>query len=112
MPSTRSLAPVPPAPLAESRAGGGRPLISIVSPCYNEAEVVGLFYDELRRVIDGLPEYDFELILVDDGSADRTLEALNRIAQRDGRVRVASFSRNFGHQIASPPVSTSPPATR
>jgi dolichol-phosphate mannosyltransferase len=40
------------------------------------------------------------MVLVDDGSADRTLEALNRIAARDRRVRVASFSRNFGHQIA------------
>jgi dolichol-phosphate mannosyltransferase len=94
------MTPVPLTTVAASPAGGGRRLISIVSPCYNEAEVIGLFYDELRRVIDGLPEYDFELILVDDGSADRTLEALNRIAQRDGRVRVASFSRNFGHQIA------------
>jgi dolichol-phosphate mannosyltransferase len=71
-----------------------------VSPCFNEAEVIGLFYDELRRVLDGLPEYDFEVVLVDDGSVDRTLEALNRIAERDRRVRVASFSRNFGHQIA------------
>ena len=71
-----------------------------MSPCYNEAEVIGLFYDELGRVLDGLPEYDFEVILVDDGSANRTLEALNGIDQRDRRVRVASFSRNFGHQIA------------
>jgi len=75
-------------------------LISIVSPCYNEADVIGLFYDELRRVLDSLAEYDFELVFVDDGSKDRTLEVLNRIAAGDHRVRVASFSRNFGHQIA------------
>jgi dolichol-phosphate mannosyltransferase len=92
--------PAPPAAPPGPVADGGRRLISIVSPCYNEAEVIDLFYEELRRVIDGLPDYDFEMILVDDGSADRTLEALNRIAGRDRRVRVASFSRNFGHQIA------------
>ena len=96
-PLVTSAAPLTP---ADPVSGGGRRLISIVSPCYNEAEVIGLFFEELRRVIDGLPEYDFEMILVDDGSADRTLEALNRIAARDRRVRVASFSRNFGHQIA------------
>ena len=89
-----------PVPQAEPGAAGGRRLISIVSPCYNEAEGIDLFYKELCRVLDGLGEYDFEIILVDDGSADRTLEALNRIAAQDSRVRVGSFSRNFGHQIA------------
>src|SRR5436309_4101066 len=91
---------VPTAPPVHAAPDGGRWLISLVSPCYNEAEVIHLFYEELRRVLDGLPEYDFEIVLIDDGSADRTLEALNRIAERDQRVRVASFSRNFGHQIA------------
>lgn len=92
--------PAGPITRAEPASDGGRRLISIVSPCFNEAEVIDLFYRELRRVIEGLGEYDFEMILVDDGSADRTLEALNRIAERDRRVRVVSFSRNFGHQIA------------
>jgi glycosyltransferase involved in cell wall biosynthesis len=100
MPSGDLLPPVPPSMPARSPADEGRPLISIVSPCYNEAAAIPLFYEEVRRVIDGMPAYDFELILVDDGSADRTLEALNRIAEKDARVRVASFSRNFGHQIA------------
>lgn len=84
----------------ESAAPCERRLISVVSPCFNEADVIHLFYEEVRRVLDGLPEYDFEIVLVDDGSTDRTLEALNRIAEGDRRVRVASFSRNFGHQIA------------
>ncbi len=94
------MSPGPPATPADPVADGGRRLISVVSPCYNEAEVIDLFFEELRHVIDGLAEYDFEMIFVDDGSADGTLEALNRIAERDRRVRVASFSRNFGHQIA------------
>ena len=79
--------PAPPATPADPAADGDRRLISVVSPCYNEAAVIDLFYVELCRVIEGLPEYDFELILVDDGSADRTLEALNRLAGQDGRVR-------------------------
>jgi len=87
-------------PDADALAGACRRRISIVSPCYNEAEIIHLFYGELHRILDGLSEYDFELILVDDGSTDLTLDALNQIAERDERVRVASFSRNFGHQIA------------
>lgn len=94
------MSPAPPAGLADSPGHRGRRLVSVVSPCYNEAEVIELFYAELVLVIDGLAEYDFEVMLVDDGSADGTLDALNRIAEGDRRVRVASFSRNFGHQIA------------
>lgn len=77
-----------------------RTLISIVSPCFNEEQVIGLFYAALCKVLDKLPDYDFELIFIDDGSVDRTLDELNGLAARDRRVRVASFSRNFGHQIA------------
>jgi glycosyltransferase involved in cell wall biosynthesis len=87
-------------PPTDPAAATGRRRISIVSPCYNEAQVVDLFHTELARVLSGMPEHEFEIVLVDDGSADGTLEALNRIAARDPRVRVASFSRNFGHQIA------------
>jgi dolichol-phosphate mannosyltransferase len=74
-------------------------LLSVVVPCYNEAEVIGLFYREIRPVLGAL-DLDFELILVDDGSADSTLEQLNRIAEGDPAVGVYSLSRNFGHQIA------------
>jgi len=63
--------PAPPATPADPAADGDRRLISIVSPCYNEAAVIDLFYGELCRVVDGLPEYDFELILVDDSWALR-----------------------------------------
>ena len=75
-------------------------LLSVVVPCYNESEVVGLFYREVRPVLAALQSLDFELIFVDDGSGDDTLEQLNRIAQEDPAVRVCSLSRNFGHQIA------------
>jgi dolichol-phosphate mannosyltransferase len=72
----------------------------MICPCFNEEEVIGLFYRELKSVLDTLEGFDHEILFVDDGSADRTLEKLNEIAAGDSRVRVCSLSRNFGHQIA------------
>jgi polyisoprenyl-phosphate glycosyltransferase len=77
-----------------------RDALSVIVPCYNEAEVIDLFYREIRRVLEGLESADCELVFVDDGSSDSTLEKLNRIAEQDPVVRVCSLSRNFGHQIA------------
>ena len=77
-----------------------RPTVSIVSPCFNEAEAIGHFHAELSRVLEALDGFDFEIILVDDGSTDGTLAVLNRIAGTDPRVRVYGLSRNFGHQAA------------
>ncbi len=74
-------------------------LLSVIAPCYNESEVVGLFYRELRPVLESLENLDFEILLIDDGSSDDTLDQLNRIAEGDPTVRVLSLSRNFGHQI-------------
>lgn len=75
-------------------------LLSIVTPCYNESEVVQLFYNAVKPVLDTLPDLDYEIIFIDDGSIDDTLLRLNEIASRDKTVRVCSLSRNFGHQIA------------
>jgi glycosyltransferase involved in cell wall biosynthesis len=77
-----------------------KPLLSVVAPCYNESEVIGLFYNDLRRVLESLEQVDFEMVLVDDGSTDDTLAQLNRLADGDPALRVLSLSRNFGHQIA------------
>ena len=77
-------------------------LISIVAPCYNEEDVIGLFHDQVQRVADQLRPlgHDMEVVYVDDGSRDRTLAALERLAARDPRVRYVSFSRNFGKEAA------------
>ncbi|MGY6020964.1 glycosyltransferase family 2 protein [Streptomyces spinosirectus] len=77
-------------------------LISIVAPCYNEEDVIELFHDQLQRVADQLLPlgHDMEFVYVDDGSRDRTLAALERLAGRDARVRYVSFSRNFGKEAA------------
>ena len=77
-----------------------RQLLSVVTPCYNESEVVQLFYNEVKPVLDALQDVDYEIIFVDDGSIDDTLTRLNEIASHDETVRVCSLSRNFGHQIA------------
>jgi dolichol-phosphate mannosyltransferase len=79
--------------------GGLRPLglLSVVAPVYNEQELLESFY---ARVCGALTGLGFELILVDDGSSDRTPELLSRLADNDPRVRVVYLSRNFGHQTA------------
>ena len=74
--------------------------ISVVVPCYNEEEVLPLFYREIDRVAGLMPEYAFEFIFVDDGSRDRTLEVVKELAAGDERVKFVSFSRNFGKEAA------------
>ncbi len=79
-------------------------LISVVVPCYNEEEVLPLFYDEIVRVSGGMtsehPELEFEFLFVNDGSKDGTLKTLRQLSERDERVRYVSFSRNFGKEAA------------
>lgn len=79
---------------------GKRKRLCVISPCYNEEEVVDLFHRELKATLDSLPDLDYVILLVDDGSTDATLQRLNAIAAQDPHVRVCSLSRNFGHQIA------------
>ena len=74
--------------------------ISVVVPCYNEEEVLPLFYQEIVRVAGLMPDYAFEFLFVDDGSRDGTLAELKKLAQQDDRVRYVSFSRNFGKEAA------------
>ncbi|MFF7545995.1 glycosyltransferase family 2 protein [Streptomyces canus] len=77
-----------------------RPLISYVLPVYNERDGITAFHTELTAALDSRPELDFELVYVNDGSTDGSLELLKGLAERDGRVRVVDFARNFGHQLA------------
>lgn len=75
-------------------------LISIVVPCYNEEAVLGKFYEEVTRVAKEMSEVEFEYVFIDDGSSDRTLEELEKLAKKDERVRFVSFARNFGKEGA------------
>ena len=75
-------------------------LVSVVVPFYNEAGGVEPFYAELAAVLERLTAHRFEIVCVDDGSSDGTLEELVGLAGRDARVRVLELSRNFGKEAA------------
>ncbi|MDR1076994.1 MAG: glycosyltransferase family 2 protein [Xanthomonadaceae bacterium] len=78
----------------------GRKTISLIVPFHDEAGGVSLFCDAVCAVFAQLPEYDFEVVCIDDGSSDRTLAGLMRVAERDPRFRIIEFSRNFGKEAA------------
>ena len=74
--------------------------ISIVIPMYYEEEVVNECYIRTKVVLNSLSNYEHEIIFINDGSKDKTLDLLEEIAKEDKNVKVLSFSRNFGHQAA------------
>lgn len=74
--------------------------ISVVVPCYNEQGALPFYYDKMKEVMALLPELSFEIIIVDDGSTDGTLEVTKQLAKSDDRIRYISFSRNFGKEAA------------
>ena len=76
-----------------------RPLISIVAPCYNEAETVELFVDTIFKIVAD-EDFKVELIFVDDGSVDETREKLSALADQRPEIKVVIFSRNFGKEPA------------
>ena len=82
---------------AKSAAAG--PLVSVVVPCFNEQEVLRGTDERLGATLEQM-RLRFEIIYVDDGSADSTPEILRELARQDERIRVVRFSRNFGHQMA------------
>lgn len=72
---------------------------SIVVPVFNEEEVISVTYERLKKVMDATGQ-PYELLFVNDGSADKTAQILSEICQEDTDVKLINFSRNFGHQIA------------
>ena len=76
-----------------------RPVYSIVAPAINEEDTLPHFYERVVAVMEQVGE-PFEVVLINDGSSDGTLGAMRALHERDPRVRVVDFSRNFGHQIA------------
>lgn len=77
-----------------------RELISLVIPCYNEEDAIPLFYDAIKKQIKKMDYVDFELIFINDGSKDKTLEIIRELSRKDKVVRYVSFSRNFGKEAA------------
>jgi dolichol-phosphate mannosyltransferase len=74
--------------------------ISIVVPMYNEEKVIPLFFAEINRVLLSLPQYQFELVVVNDGSKDQTLSLLKAQQTKQANLIIVNLSRNFGHEPA------------
>lgn len=74
--------------------------ISILIPCYNEEQSLPLLYPELVKLMDVNPDYEWELMFVNDGSKDNTLAVLQQLRQQDSRVNYVDLSRNFGKEAA------------
>lgn len=75
--------------------------ISIVVPCFNEEEVIEMFYKELMKVINQLKDkYSYEIVFIDDGSKDNTLKILKDLRKENENIKIISFSRNFGKESA------------
>jgi polyisoprenyl-phosphate glycosyltransferase len=75
------------------------PVISVVVPIFNEEPVISELYRRMTEVMDNIGE-PWEIICVNDGSRDRSAEMLRDLHERDPRIKLVNFSRNFGHQIA------------
>ena len=74
--------------------------ITIIVPCYNEAEVLRRFYDETQAAVSGIADTDVSFLFIDDGSRDATLTVLRTLAEEHSNVRYISFTRNFGKEAA------------
>lgn len=74
--------------------------ISILVPCYNEAKSLALLFDELNRVISQMDMYNWEVLFVNDGSRDNTMEVIRDLRRKDSRVSYVDLSRNFGKENA------------
>lgn len=74
--------------------------ITVIVPCYNEEEALHYYYQEMSRVMSLMNTYDFELLFINDGSRDQTLDIIKELANKDKRIKYISFSRNFGKEAA------------
>lgn len=74
-------------------------LISLIVPCYNEEEALPIFYQETTKVLETM-DVDYELLIIDDGSKDKTYQIAKELAEKDKHIKYVSFSRNFGKEAA------------
>lgn len=74
--------------------------ITVIVPCYNEEEVLQMFYEEVRQVLDGIRDIKFHILFINDGSSDGTLLLLRQLASLHEEVSYLSLARNFGKEAA------------
>ncbi|MDO4307515.1 MAG: glycosyltransferase family 2 protein [Eubacteriales bacterium] len=74
--------------------------ITVVVPCFNEEDALLIYYWEMEKIMDQMADTEFELLFVDDGSSDNTLEIMKKLNEKDSRCQYLSFSRNFGKEAA------------
>ena len=74
--------------------------ISLIVPCYNEAESLLSFDREIMKIVGQMKDYEFEIIYIDDGSEDGTLSVIREFSRQKKGVRYLAFSRNFGKEAA------------
>ena len=77
-----------------------RPLLTVVVPVYNEEACLGVLYDRLSAVLQSL-NASYEILFIDDGSWDRSLEIIRQLARKDAHISYVALSRNFGHEAAT-----------
>ena len=75
-------------------------LVTILIPAYNEENVIPILYDRLVSLMNSLPQYNFEILFVNDGSTDKTLELIKDLRKVDSRINYVNLSRNYGKEIA------------
>ena len=74
--------------------------VSIIIPAYNEEETLPLLYERLKKLMDSINNYEFEILFINDGSKDKTLEIIKMLRSQDMRINYVNLSRNFGKEIA------------
>ena len=73
--------------------------LSIVVPCYNEEDVIDIFYDKLIEITAKISDkYDYEIVFIDDGSSDKTFSKMKSLREKNSKIKIISFSRNFGKE--------------
>lgn len=74
--------------------------ISIIIPAYNEEDSLPILYDRMKKLMENMKDYEFEILFVNDGSKDKTIQIIKEMREKDNRICYVDFSRNFGKEIA------------
>ena len=74
--------------------------ISIIIPAYNEEESLPILYERLSKLMEAMNSYEFEILFINDGSKDKTIEIIKSMREKDNRICYVDFARNFGKEIA------------